>query len=38
MVAGHAEGWAHFLPRLLTVAEGGTAGNDCWTPSPRDIE
>jgi len=25
MVAGHAEGWDHFLPRLLIVAEGGVA-------------
>jgi len=38
MVAGHAEGWAHFLPRLLIVAEGGVASDDGWTPSPRDIE
>ncbi len=37
-VAGHADGWAHFLPRLLTVAEGGVAGDDSWTPLPRDIE
>lgn len=38
MVAGHADGWAHFLPRLLTVAEGGVAGDDSWTPLPTDIE
>jgi len=34
MVAGHVEGWAHFLPRLLIVAEGGVAGDDGWTPLP----
>ncbi len=38
MVAGHADGWAHFLPRLLIVAEGGVAGDDGWTPLPRDSE
>jgi len=37
MVAGHADGWAHFLPRLLIVAEGGVACDDGWMPLPRDI-
>ena len=37
-VAGHTDGWVHFLPRLLTVAEGGVAGDDSWTPLPQDIE
>lgn len=31
-VPGHADGWAHFLPRLVTVAEGGDAGEDDWMP------
>ena len=30
--AGHVDGWAHFLPRLVTVAEGGEAGEDDWMP------
>lgn len=34
---GHADGWAHFLPRLQTVATGGDAGPDHWQPGvPRD--
>lgn len=31
-VPGHADGWAHFLPRLVTVAQGGDAGDDDWMP------
>jgi len=31
-LAGHVDGWAHFLPRLLVVAEGGDAGDDHWVP------
>lgn len=31
-VAGHADGWSHFLPRLLVVATGGNAGDDDWVP------
>jgi uncharacterized protein YndB with AHSA1/START domain len=27
----HLMGWQHYLPRLATVAEGGTAG---WDPGP----
>lgn len=38
LVTGHADGWAHFLPRLSVVAEGGVAGDDRWTPLPRDID
>lgn len=30
---GHADGWAHFLPRLRIVALGGDAGEDDWTPT-----
>lgn len=30
---GHADGWAHFLPRLRTVAHGGDAGADRWVPT-----
>ncbi|NDL60529.1 SRPBCC family protein [Phytoactinopolyspora mesophila] len=29
---GHADGWAHFLPRLSIVASGGDAGQDNWVP------
>lgn len=36
LIAGHTDGWAHFLPRLSVVAEGGVAGDDNWTPWPRD--
>jgi uncharacterized protein YndB with AHSA1/START domain len=31
-VAGHAYGWAHFLPRLAAVARGDSLGPDDWTP------
>ena len=30
--AGHADGWSHFLPRLLVVATGGDPGDDDWVP------
>jgi uncharacterized protein YndB with AHSA1/START domain len=33
-VAGHVEGWAHFLPRLATVAGGAVLGSDDWVPVP----
>lgn len=33
-VAGHADGWAHFLPRLAVAAPGGDAGPDDWRPLP----
>lgn len=29
---GHADGWAHFLPRLGTAGAGGDAGPDDWQP------
>ena len=29
--ASHKEGWDHFLPRLLEVAEGRDPGKDPWT-------
>ena len=34
-VAGHADGWAHFLPRLALVAEGGSLPVDQWIPLPQ---
>ena len=27
---GHADGWAHFLPRLATSAAGDDPGPDTW--------
>ena len=32
LLAGHADGWAHFLPRLVIVAQGRDAGHDYWVP------
>ena len=29
--AGHKEGWEHFLPRLVALAEGRDPGHDPWT-------
>lgn len=29
---GHKDGWEHFVPRLRTVACGGSAGPDHWRP------
>lgn len=31
-LAGHADGWEHFLPRLAIAAPGGDAGADHWRP------
>lgn len=31
-VRGHADGWAHFLPRLGVAGAGGDAGADDWRP------
>lgn len=31
-VAGHADGWRHFLPRLRTAAGGGRNDADHWVP------
>ena len=33
-VAGHADGWANFLPRLTLAASGRDPGHDTWTPLP----
>lgn len=33
-VAGHSDGWAHFMPRLAIAGAGGDAGLDTWTPIP----
>lgn len=33
-VAGHVEGWAHFLPRLASIAEGEAFVEDSWIPLP----
>jgi uncharacterized protein YndB with AHSA1/START domain len=34
-VAGHVDGWAHFLPRLASAAEGQPLPADQWVPLPR---
>lgn len=34
-VSGHADGWTHFLHRLVIVGSGGVAGADDWRP-PED--
>ncbi|MDN5768945.1 MAG: SRPBCC domain-containing protein [Humibacillus sp.] len=31
-LAGHVDGWAHFLARLVVTAQGGDAGDDDWMP------
>jgi uncharacterized protein YndB with AHSA1/START domain len=31
-LAGHADGWEHFVPRLRIAAAGGDAGPDTWRP------
>ena len=31
-VRGHADGWAHFIPRLAVAAVVGDAGPDDWRP------
>lgn len=31
-VRGHADGWAHFLPRLAVAGTGADAGPDHWRP------
>lgn len=36
-VAGHAEGWEHFLDRLSTLAATGDAGPDEWAALPADL-
>lgn len=34
-LAGHADGWEHFLPRLRIAAPGGDPGADQWQPIGR---
>jgi len=36
-VAGHLEGWNHFLGRLEQVASTGDAGPDDWAAVPADL-
>ena len=31
-VAGHVDGWNHFLPRLASIAQGATPVVDDWVP------
>lgn len=31
-LAGHRDGWEHFMPRLVIAASGGDAGADHWRP------
>ncbi|MFD4421650.1 SRPBCC domain-containing protein [Agromyces sp. NPDC058484] len=33
-VAGHIEGWSHFLPRLVRVVVGERLHPDTWVPRP----
>jgi len=33
-MAGHVDGWTHFLSRLRIVAGGGEAERDTWIPLP----
>ncbi|WP_427131206.1 TIGR03086 family metal-binding protein [Pseudarthrobacter sp. S9] len=35
--AGHAEGWNHFLERLVLLATSGDAGPDGWVAAPGPI-
>ena len=35
--ASHAEGWNHFLGRLVALAESGDAGPDEWAAAPADL-
>ncbi len=35
-VAGHEDGWKHFLPRLRVAARGEDAGPDDWRPMNDD--
>ena len=35
-MAGHVDGWAHFLPRLASVAEGESLPVDHWIPLPNE--
>jgi uncharacterized protein (TIGR03086 family) len=35
--AGHAEGWNHFLERLVVLATSGDAGPDDWSAAPDPL-
>lgn len=37
-VAGHVDGWTHFLSRLRIAAAGGDPGRDTWVPLPTRIQ
>lgn len=34
-IAGHEDGWAHFLPRLALASEGAPVPPMDWSPLPR---
>lgn len=34
LVAGHTDGWSHFLPRLALAATGHVLEGDDWVPLP----
>jgi uncharacterized protein YndB with AHSA1/START domain len=36
-IAGHEDGWAHFLPRLALATEGALVPPDYWVPLPRRL-
>ena len=36
--AGHAEGWDHYLARLVQYATTGDAGADPWTAAPEHLD
>lgn len=37
LVAGHEDGWTHFLPRLRAAATGEPLGQDPWIPLPMPL-
>lgn len=37
-VAAHAEGWNHYLDRLLAQASAGDAGADEWAAAPAELD
>jgi len=38
LVAGHGDGWAHYLSRLAEASARGDAGPDDWAAVPADID
>jgi uncharacterized protein (TIGR03086 family) len=36
--ARHADGWTHYLGRLVTAAAQGDAGPDEWAAAPRELD